>query len=92
MPESSRSELQLAPFDLNSAVKTAGPVEISVSTPESKEDFDHRRWKDKILFIIGVGFISSFFLLCICMLLFGNQTSDEKKLWIGALVSIGTGF
>jgi hypothetical protein len=33
-----------------------------------------------------------FFLLCVYMLLFGNQTADEKKLWIGALVSIGTGF
>lgn len=84
--------LQTTPFDLNNAVKAAGPVEISVSTPESKEDSDHRRWKDKVLFIIGVGFMVTFFVLCVCMVLFGSQTADEKKLWIGAIVSIGTGF
>jgi hypothetical protein len=26
------------------------------------------------------------------MLVFGNQGADEKKLWIGGLVSIGSGF
>jgi hypothetical protein len=42
--------------------------------------------------VVGIGFITIFFLLCVSMLVFGNQTPEEKKLWIGGLVSLGSGF
>ena len=72
--------MQTTALDLNSAVKAAGPVEISISMPESKEDSNHRRWKDKVLFMVGIGFMVTFFLLCFFMLLFGDRTADERKL------------
>jgi hypothetical protein len=40
------------PFDIN-----AGALEISVSAPESLEDANHRRWKDKTLFLLGLCFM-----------------------------------
>jgi hypothetical protein len=45
------------PFDINAAIKAAGALEISVSAPESLEDANHRRWKDKTLFLLGLCFM-----------------------------------
>lgn len=81
----------IASFDLNSAVNQAGPLEVSVSTPESLDDAKHRRWKDKVMFCVGVGLLLSIIALCVGMIVWGTLTPEEKKLWLGVLASIGTG-
>ena len=80
-----------APVDLNALAKSAGPVDVTVSPQETTADADHRRWKDKTLFVVAISCLGILFLACIGVLLFGTQSPDEKKIWGGALTSLVTG-
>ena len=78
-------------IDLNALAKNAGAVDVSVSPQETPADAEHRRWKDKILFLFGIGGLGLLFFLCLGILAFGNQSLDEKKIWVGVLISLVTG-
>jgi hypothetical protein len=43
-----------APVNLEALSKSAGPVDVTVSPQETTEDAEHRRWKDKIVFLVSV--------------------------------------
>ena len=65
--------------DLLSLAKNVGPVDVSVSPQETAEDANHRRWKDKILFLFGIGCLGLLFLICLWILASGDRSLDEKK-------------
>ena len=79
------------PVDLNSLAKSAGPVDVTVSPQETTEDADHRRWKDKILFVAAIACLGILFLACLGVLALGTQSAEEKKIWAGILASLITG-
>jgi len=80
-----------APVNLEALSKSAGPVDVTVSPQETTEDAEHRRWKDKIVFLVSVSALVLVFVACLGVLIFGSQTPDEKKIWAGVLVSLITG-
>jgi hypothetical protein len=84
-----RSLLQQA-IDVTALAKNTGAIDISVSPQETQEDADHRRWKDRIIFLFAVSGLALLFLLCLGILAFGGQSLDEKKIWMGVLVSLVT--
>lgn len=77
--------------DLLALAKNVGPVDVSVSPQETAEDANHRRWKDKILFLFGIGCLGLLFLICLWILALGDQSLDEKKIWMSILASLVTG-
>ena len=79
------------PVDLDALAKSAGPVDVTVSPQETTEDAEHRRWKDKILFVAAISCFGILFLACLGVLVLGTQSLDEKKIWGGALTSLVTG-
>jgi hypothetical protein len=87
------SEKPITPsaIDLVALAKSVGAVDVSVSPQETTEDAMHRRWKDKILFVFGIGCLALLFLTCLGILSFGNQSVDEKKMWLSVLISLVTG-
>ena len=92
MPSDSQQTQSLQPaVDLLALAKNAGPVDVSVSPQETMEDAHHRRWKDKILFLFGIGCLGLLFLICLGILALGNQSLAEKKIWMSVLVSLITG-
>lgn len=64
---------------------------MSVSPQETPADADHRRWKDKTLFLIGIGGLSVFFVVCLGVLALGGQPPEEKRIWASAMASLITG-
>lgn len=55
------------PVDLSALAKNAGAVDVSVSPQETPSDADHRRWKDKTMFLVGIIGLGLLF-LAICNL------------------------
>jgi hypothetical protein len=80
-----------SPYDLNALARGAGPVDVSVSPQETPDDANHRRWKDRVMFLASLGCLLALFLTCLYVLVFGNQSPEEKKIWAGALVSLASG-
>lgn len=85
------AEQQQGPVDLGALAAKSGPVDVSVSPQETREDADHRRWKDKTLFVLGLVCLGLLFIVCLGILALGSQSPDEKKIWAGALTSLVTG-
>jgi hypothetical protein len=77
--------------DIAALVKTMGSVDVSVSPQETPADAEHRRWKDKTLFVVGIAGLCILFVSCLGVLAFGSQQADEKKIWAGALTSLVSG-
>lgn len=79
------------PVDLSALASKSGPVDVSVSPQETPADAEHRRWKDKTLFVIGLGALCLLFVACLWVLAFGTQSPEEKKVWGGVLTSLISG-
>ena len=81
----------LPPADLNALMRNTGPVDVSVSPQETADDANHRRWKDKVMFLVSLMALVLLFVTCLGVLVFGAQSTDEKKIWAGVLVSLTSG-
>jgi hypothetical protein len=81
----------LTQVDISALAAKSGPVDVSVSPQETLADADHRRWKDKTLFLIGIGGLSIFFVVCLGVLALGEQPPEEKRIWASAMASMVTG-
>lgn len=79
------------PADLDALLKNTGPFDVSVSPQETTEDANHRRWKDKIIFLVAMFGLVALFLVSLYVLSFGDQTPEEKKIWSSILVSMISG-
>ena len=87
--EHQQSPTRLQPLiDFPSLEKFFSAVDVTVSPLETQPDANHRRWKDKILFLFAVGGLALLFLICLGILTFGSQSLEEKKIWMGVLASL----
>lgn len=79
-PQGEHPQARLQPLvDLPSLAKIFSTVDLSVSPQETEADANHRRWKDKILFLFGLSGFALLFILCLGILGFGSQSPDEKR-------------
>lgn len=66
-------------------------MSLAIDKEETPEDAKHRRWKDKVIFVVALAVLVVAFLTCLGVLVLGPQPADEKKIWAGVLASLVTG-
>lgn len=63
-------------------------LSLSMAVQENDDEAKHRRWMEKIKFCVGISALTIVFFGCLLILVFGNQSADEKKIVGGVLISL----
>ncbi len=84
--EENRTPAPPATIDLNELARK-GHLDVSIKPAESELDGQARRWKDKVTFGLAVAMIGLVFVVCLCLLLFGQRSDDERR-WLQSALTL----